>query len=39
MVVGFLTDIKIEDFESVIKDVLVGNCEIGKKSCLCIIWK
>ena len=30
--VGFLTDIKIEDFESVIKDVLVGNCEIEERN-------
>jgi len=30
--VGFLTDIKIEDFESIIKDVLVGNCEIEERN-------
>jgi len=33
--VGFLTDIKIEDFESVIKDVLVGNCEIEERNLVC----
>ena len=33
--VGFLTDIKIEDFESVIKDVLVGNCEIEQRNLVC----
>ena len=33
--VGFLTDIKIEDFESVIKDVLAGNCEIEERNLVC----
>ena len=33
--VGFLTDIKIEDFESVIKDVLVGNCKIEERNLVC----
>ncbi|MDA0775562.1 MAG: NAD(+)/NADH kinase [Proteobacteria bacterium] len=33
--VGFLTDIKIEDFESVIKDILVGNCEIEERNLVC----
>ncbi len=33
--VGFLTDIKIEDFESVIKDVLDGNCEIEERNLVC----
>ena len=33
--VGFLTDIKIEDFRSVIKDVLAGNCEIEERNLVC----
>jgi NAD+ kinase len=33
--VGFLTDIKIEDFESVIKDVLAGICEIEERHLVC----
>ncbi|MBL6818148.1 MAG: NAD(+)/NADH kinase [SAR86 cluster bacterium] len=33
--VGFLTDIKIEDFESVIKDILDGNCEIEERNLVC----
>ena len=30
--VGFLTDIKIEDFESVIKDIIDGNCKIEERN-------
>ena len=30
--VGFLTDIKIEDFESVIKDIIYGNCKIEERN-------
>ena len=30
--VGFLTDIKIEDFEIVIKDIIDGNCKIEERN-------
>ncbi|MDC0392667.1 NAD(+)/NADH kinase [Gammaproteobacteria bacterium] len=30
--VGFLTDIKIEDFKSVIKDIIDGNCKIEERN-------
>jgi NAD+ kinase len=30
--VGFLTDIKIEDFESVIEDIIDGNCKIEERN-------
>ena len=30
--VGFLTDIKIEDFETVIKDIIDGNCKIEERN-------
>ena len=29
--VGFLTDVKTKDFESIIKDVIDGNCEIEER--------
>ncbi|MDC0420332.1 NAD(+)/NADH kinase [Gammaproteobacteria bacterium] len=30
--VGFLTDIKIEDFDNVIKDIIDGNCKIEERN-------
>ena len=30
--VGFLTDVKTEDFESIIKDVIDGNCKIEERN-------
>ena len=30
--VGFLTDVKTEDFESIIHDVLDGNCKIEERN-------
>ena len=30
--VGFLTDVKTEDFESIIKDVVDGNCKIEERN-------
>jgi NAD+ kinase len=30
--VGFLTDVKTEDFESIIQDVLNGNCQVEERN-------
>ena len=37
--VGFLTDIKIEDFESVIKDIIDGNCKIEERNLVSATFK
>ena len=37
--VGFLTDIKIEDFDNVIKDIIDGNCKIEERNLVSATFK
>ena len=37
--VGFLTDIKIEDFKTVIKDIIDGNCKIEERNLVSATFK